>query len=317
MIDAGEEEGFEWPTFTEAELADIISYVYYVKLFDEPGDPDLGERWFADKACAQCHTIGASTRAGTGLLPLDEYARYRSPVMLAQGMWNHGPTMRATQAVRGIALPALAGTETADLLAYIRRHSQMRDRDVVLLEPPDPNEGQRLFRSKGCSRCHGISGRGSSFAPDLHRTIPRLQAAEIAGQLWNHSATMASAMAARGISIPRFGGNEMADVIAYLYYLRFYETGGDVDEGMSVFLRKGCSSCHATAGEPVIGPDLSQSGVTQTLLGLATAMWNHAPGMYALLEPGTMNDWPRFEGDEMANLAAYLRSVAAAAGPPP
>ncbi len=48
MIQTVEVKGFQWPTFSEEELADIISYIYYVKLFDEPGDPVLGERWFRD-----------------------------------------------------------------------------------------------------------------------------------------------------------------------------------------------------------------------------------------------------------------------------
>jgi hypothetical protein len=49
MIETVRSRGYRWPTFTEEELADIISYIYYIKLFDEPGDPDLGERWFGDK----------------------------------------------------------------------------------------------------------------------------------------------------------------------------------------------------------------------------------------------------------------------------
>jgi cytochrome c2 len=71
MIETVRDRGVEWPTFSETELADIISYVYYVKLFDEPGDPDLGERWFADKRCEQCHMLGGEGgRIGP---PLDDY----------------------------------------------------------------------------------------------------------------------------------------------------------------------------------------------------------------------------------------------------
>ena len=60
MIETVRERGFAWPTFSEGELADIISYIYYVKLFDEPGDSALGRRWFAEKRCMECHAVGGS-----------------------------------------------------------------------------------------------------------------------------------------------------------------------------------------------------------------------------------------------------------------
>ncbi len=60
MIETVRRRGFQWPTFTEQELANVISYVYYVKLFDEVGDPELGERWFREKRCVQCHSVGGT-----------------------------------------------------------------------------------------------------------------------------------------------------------------------------------------------------------------------------------------------------------------
>ncbi|MEN8145638.1 MAG: c-type cytochrome [Gemmatimonadota bacterium] len=313
MFEAARELGYEWPTFTQDELAHLISYVYYVKLFDKPGDPEVGEQLFRDRRCARCHTIGG-TGAGDVGGPLDNYARYAAAVMLAQGMWNHGPTMRRRQVERGISLPTFSGNDISDLQAYLRRASSLRDREMIFLEPPDPNAGQRLFASKGCRDCHGNDGSGSEFAPNLREAVQRLGVSEIAGELWNHSAGMAAEMSARGIVFPRFEGTEMADIITYLYYLRFYETGGDPAEGELVFARKGCVACHAGVGRPALGPDLSRSETTRTLLGLATEMWNHAPAMYGLMEPANV-DWPRFEGDEMRDLAAYLKLFAGSAAP--
>lgn len=310
MFETVRERGFEWPTFTEEELAHLISYVYYVKLFDEPGDPEAGERRFSDNRCSLCHSVGEPQGAG-GRIPLDAYAIYAAPVMLAQGMWNSGPAMRARQAAMGISMPIFSGSEIADIQAYIRHASALRNRRVTLLPPPDPNSGQRLFTSKGCSRCHGAEGRGSASAPDLQSAVQRLRVSEIAGELWNHSSGMTAAMRARGVTFPRFEDAELADVITYLYYLRFYERGGDPAEGERVFARKGCASCHAGVGRPAVGPDLARSETTRSLLGLATAMWNHAPGMYGLIEPENV-EWPRFEGDEMRDLAAYLRTFVAA-----
>jgi mono/diheme cytochrome c family protein len=229
--------------------------------------------------------------------------------MLATGMWNHGSAMQAQQAtLRGV--PSFMGREMADIQAYIREVSSLQGRDVMFLQPPDPNTGRGLFLAKGCSSCHGPSGGGTRFGPDLRSATQLLRVSEIAGTLWNHSSQMAAAMRARGITFPRFEGKEMADVIAFLYYLRFYDTGGDARAGEAVFAQKGCASCHAVDGGDSIGPDLSQSDVILAPIRLATAMWNHAPAMYTVIQLEQV-DWPRFEEAEMRDLAVYLRDLAA------
>lgn len=307
MIETVRDRGVEWPAFSESELADIISYIYYVKLFDEPGDPDLGKRWFGDKRCEQCHAVGGiGGRVGP---PLDGYARYIAPVSLAQGLWNHGPEMQQQQSSRGVPMPTYVGGEIADMQAYIREASRMQGRDVVLLQPPDPNKGRRLFASKGCVTCHGMDGRGTAYGPDLRAATQQLRVSGIAGELLNHSARMASAMQSRSVTLPRFQGTEMADVIAFLYFLRFYDMAGDVRMGQLIFTQKGCAGCHRQDGQASIGPDLSESQAVLTPLGLATAMWNHAPAMYDRIQSAAAG-WPRFEDNEMRDLSVYLRTLA-------
>jgi cytochrome c len=181
---------------------------------------------------------------------------------------------------------------------------------VAFLLPPNPTNGRKLFAERQCFRCHGPEGRGTGSGPDLRRATERLHVSEIAGQLWNHSSSMAAAMQARGIAFPEFRGSEMADVIAFLYYLRFYETGGDAVAGKRLFAEKGCARCHPTGGAGSVGPNLATSEAVLTPLGLATAMWDHAPAMYDQMQLAA-TDWPRFEGDEMRDLAMYLRAVAA------
>ncbi len=310
MIETVRARGIDWPTFTEAELADIISYVYYVKLFDEPGDPELGSRWFVEKRCIECHEVGGT---GGDVGPaLDKYARYIAPISLAQGMWNHGEKMREKQDEHDIPTPTFLGREVADIQAYIRRVSSLSGRHVELLPPPDPNRGRGLFSAKGCVRCHGEGGRGTEFGPNLATAIQRLGVAEIAGQLWNHSAKMEQAMLERGINFPHFEDTEMADVIAFLYYLRFYDTEGDAQIGEELFTEKGCSRCHSQDGTPSVGPDLSRSQAVLTPMALATAMWDHAPAMYDRIGAEEDVAWPRFENDEMRNLSVFLRSLAVA-----
>ncbi len=314
MIGAVREQGFAWPTLSEEELADLISYVYYVKLFDEPGDATLGERWFREKRCAECHAVG---NVGASVGPrLDGYARYIAPLALAQGMWNHGPTMQAQLSALRISMPLFGGHQIADIQAYIRQISFLRDREAVLLQPPDPNRGRDLFSNKGCTTCHGANGRGTRSGPDLREATQQLHVSEIAGALWNHSAQMVGAMRARGIAFPRFQDGEMGDIIAFLYYLRFYEQEGDEQVGAELFVSKGCAGCHPrVAGESAMGPDLAQSEAVLSPLGLAAAMWNHAPAMYDLVQLQHV-EWPRFEANEMRDLSFYMRRRAATGSSP-
>lgn len=112
----------------------------------------------------------------------------------------------------------------------------------------------------------------------------------------------------QGITFPRFEGAELADVIAYLYYLRFRDAAGSVQEGERLFATKGCALCHALDGRAAVGPDLRRSDAATRPLGLATAMWGHAPAMYDRAEAANI-EWPLFEGDEMRDLSAYLMSL--------
>jgi mono/diheme cytochrome c family protein len=306
MIESARERGFAWPLFTESELADMISYVYYVKLFDQPGDPSLGERWFVEKGCEGCHAVGGE--GGSSAPPLDAYARYIAPIALAEGLWNHGPAMQQQAVRRGRAVSFL-GREIADIQAYIRAASSLRGRQIEFLEPPNPNTGAGLFVRKRCADCHGRAGRGTALGPDLRAGMERLHVSEIAGRIWNHVGAMAQSMEVRGVRFPQFRGSEMADVIAFLYYLRFYEADGDARQGERVFVDKGCLACHALDGQAAVAPDLSESASVLTPLGLATAMWNHAPAMYDQIRDADV-EWPRFEDDEMRDLAAYLRALA-------
>jgi cytochrome c2 len=228
--------------------------------------------------------------------------------MLAEGMWNHGPAMQARQSAQGVPIPSFVGREMADIQAYIRQASALGARDVMFLQPPNPGNGRQVFATKGCTRCHGPGGRGTAFGPDLRTATVRLRLSEIAGVLWNHSFQMSRAMRAQGFTFPQFHGTEMADVIAYLYYLRFNETGGNARQGARVFERNGCANCHARDARPSIGPDLSRSQAIRTPLGLATAMWNHAPAMFDRAQLERV-EWPRFELDEMRDLAEYLKSL--------
>jgi mono/diheme cytochrome c family protein len=299
MVQLLKQKGSEWPVLSEKEMADIISFIYYLKLLDRPGDPAIGKTIFQEQKCSRCHSLTEPP------LPLARFGAYVAPVFLAQAMWNAGQTMQRVQREQGIAMPLFKGREIADLQAYIRSARSSPDSGSLYLPLPDISRGATLFRSKGCARCHQ-NGGGHQTGPDLSKTPLRKSISEICGILWNHSFAMQARMTARGVEFPRLEGNELGDILAYIYFLHFSRDEGDAARGEKVFTGKGCTNCHGGGGSKKQGPDLVASNQDYSMLRLATSMWNHAPIMYGYMESEVMK-WIKLDLDDMQDLAKFLR----------
>jgi cytochrome c2 len=128
--------------------------------------------------------------------------------------------------------------------------------------------------------------------------------------MWNHSFAMNDAMRARGIEWPRFENSELADLVAFLYFLPFSDRPGDALRGEEVFSNRSCELCHSPAGLqedqiPITGPDLVGTTVASSPAALVAAMWNHAPVMReAILAEG--RPWPELSGGDLRDLRSYL-----------
>jgi mono/diheme cytochrome c family protein len=174
------------------------------------------------------------------------------------------------------------------------------------VEVGNPALGKRLFQAKGCIRCHAVRGEGGTVGPDLGRLQHTHNIYTMAAIMWNHSPEMRETMAEEGIPRPVFKPGEMGHLLAYLHSL---EVVGDPGAGKALFASKGCGKCHAIDGEGArIGPDLGRSGHPHPPIELAGLMWNHSPTMTAVMRAMGM-ERPVFEGNEMADLLAYLREV--------
>ena len=302
MIDEVNRRGYPWPTLDAQEMADVLGYLYYLRLFDEPGDPVQGASTYARLQCSSCHTLAGQGQRSGG--PLDRFGTFPSHTPLGQAMWNAGPRMRQEQLRIGNPIPQFTGHEMADLQAYIRAEGRRSGREVELQPLPNPAVGAKVYEVKRCGVCHD---RGQGRAPDITRSALSKTASEITGLLWNHSYAMSAAMASSGVPFPRFTGNELSDLIAHLYFRGYRGDEGDPMLGSAVFVDKGCAACHK---EGVGGaPDLSALLLERTdRADVASAMWNHAPQMHRLMaDKGPF--WPKFEPGEMRNLVAYLRSL--------
>jgi cytochrome c2 len=306
MVEVMEEQGISRPDFTSEEMADLVAYLYYLNYFDDPGDYLKGEKLFREKECVKCHSVGG--KGGEVGNNLDRYATLISPVYITQEMWNHGKEMAETMKDMGIPRPHFNGDEIDHILAYIRGEAIGEWGTQQYMLPGNPEKGKKTYSEKGCTRCHSIRGKRRSIGPDLGKQQLQRSVTEIAGKMWNHGPQMWTKMVELRISTPLFTAEEMADLIAYLYFIAYFDETGDMQKGEVLFYKKGCSACHSLGGDvEKVGPNLTESEAIKSPIHLASAMWNHASTMEeALTEKGI--PWPRFEENEMRDLVTYIQS---------
>lgn len=299
-----EAAGLEWPALGGAEVVELISFLYFIDYLGRPGDAAAGAGVFREEGCTACHNVGGGLdKVGPDLADLEQFA---SPLYVAQQIWNHGPSMLETIRSRGMRLPGFAPGDLADLAAYIRQQAGAAPKDRTFLAPGNPNSGRRLFSAKGCSRCHGADARGGTDGPDLGDLDLRQSAEAISGRMWNHALDMREAMRERGVGWPRFEETELADLVAFLYFLPFADPPGDPAHGEQVFRTRSCIVCHVESREAVGAPDLFASDAVQSNETLMAAMWNHAPAMLRKFLSES-EPWPELTGPELRDLAAYLQ----------
>ncbi len=118
MSELMEEHEIIWPMFKGREMADLISYLYFLGFKDKPGNPKTGKKLFTEKNCVQCH--GAGGKGGEYAPDLSEAKALSSATDLAQVMWNHAPVMEEKIAAKIIHWPDFAENEMTDLYSYLR-----------------------------------------------------------------------------------------------------------------------------------------------------------------------------------------------------
>jgi cytochrome c2 len=169
-------------------------------------------------------------------------------------------------------------------------------------------EGWKVFTIKKCSTCHSIWGEGGKEGPDLG-ILPQsyVSQSQLAALLWNHWPEMWGKMTAKKISIQKIDKKEMADLFAFLYFIRYMDEPGNPLNGKALMEAKHCNKCHPAAKSGGKG-DLGRWGMYINPILWAQMMWNHAPQMEQEMRKKGFS-WVEFKGNEMVDLIAYIRSL--------
>lgn len=290
---------------SEREMASLFAYLYVARYIDEPGDSGRGERLFRSKGCVRCHSVHGN---GGNIGPdLSKISGIDTPIAWTQTMWNHAPSMEAGMERAGLPWPNFTGREMNDLLAYIRDNSSGL-RSERKLFPANPYNGWKVFQDKGCIDCHSVKGEGGTIGPELasRRYLPSSMV-EFAGVMWNHSPAMFRTMKEEKVERPKLQGQEMADLMAFLAGLRYFEPAGSPKSGAGLFIQRGCANCHGPTGEGTgKGPRLRGKRGFGTI-ALATALWSHGPEMYQRTKSVGL-PWPKLGESDLGDLISFLNA---------
>lgn len=308
------EQRIDRPALTAADVSNLLAFLFTAAYRDESGNPKVGELLFTSKACVQCHTVGGKGgRVGPALEALRGAS---SPAVVAAAMWNHGPVMAEAMKVKGVERPAFRGRELVDVIAYVVSVARDADAPTAQVIPGTPEHGEKLFVEKSCATCHAVGGRGGTVGPALGGRAHHVSLTDFAGLMWNHGPHMWIQMKQRGVQVPQLTGQDMADVVAYLYASHYFDgLSGQAARGRQLVLGKGCVTCHSVRGKGgTIAADFATSTVVASPSAAIAAMWNHGARMEGQAQKRETS-LPVLTGQELADITAYLGSLTTARAP--
>ena len=182
--------------------------------------------------------------------------------------------------------------------------------------PEDPTQGEKLFVTKGCVKCHDVTRQGSKIGPDFVKRDMVDTPFDLAAKLWTHTSSRASGMGKTGMNKPALTGQEFNDLSVCLYFLGFSDGRGNPARGRSVFVDKGCHLCHPLAGkgrQDELGFGEFPRNISPIFL--SKGIWNHSLDMVARMAQNGMK-WPQFRETEMLDLMEYIKTKATGADDP-
>ena len=228
-------------------VAFLTAYRYYLTEVGQSGNPAAGRAVFDAKGCPRA-TPRAARRRSTS----------RGRAWTATSGQYLGDLARA-----GDVEPRPGDGERdarpRRAVAEVRRHGDGRSARVPAgrqrrRQPASACTSSRAARgagaicspSKRCIACHAIAGRrrpGRAGPRHAARTSWSGRCRRLPALMWNHSQAMTAEFARRGVPRVTFSGQEMADIIAYLYFVNYANVRATPERGGALFVDK-CSPCH-------------------------------------------------------------------------
>jgi cytochrome c2 len=111
--------GIPFPRFEGTEMADLISYLYFLGFVGRGGNAERGSAVFDEKGCMRCHA-GADALA----IDLSQSEVVHDSIALSAAMWNHAPEMHELMAEQAVAWPKFEAGDMEDLATYLRRSTE-------------------------------------------------------------------------------------------------------------------------------------------------------------------------------------------------
>ncbi len=275
--DAMRQAGMPIPVVSYQQASDAILYFAAAGYFEPGGDSIRGARTMQKQGCATCHSVDGAGGIGP---PVAAWT-LANPIDLMQSMWKHSSHMRAALEQKKLNWPSLSNGELGDIIAYVlpivKQPAQLPQMQIG-----EAGRGKALFLRKGCANCH----KGSMVS---EFTVYEHTLTELAAVLWNHAPMMLYAP-------PELTRQEMSDVLAYLWSVRYFEETGNAVRGKAVFANRKCQQCHPT-------PPLAGRADSTAMLA---SVWKHASVEEKL---GTKSSpWPRLAGEDVADLISFLNA---------
>ena len=294
-----------YPKLDPQEMADMLAFLYQTSNIDNPGDPGAGAKVFTEKGCSRCHAIGAE--GATKAPELSAIAAGGDPDVWTVAMLNHAGSMVGPITQTLGEWPKLSGNDMNNLIAYAGAGSSKKEATPVIFLG-NGERGWVVFQAR-CIQCHSARGQGGGIGPDLGPTkdLP-LSTAEFGSVMWNHAPAMLQQAKQSGLPAPQLKDVEMADLLAFLASLRYFEPTGSPQVGERVFAIRGCAACHGTKAQGTnLGPSLKAGPEAYTAVTFTSGLWRHGPAMMKRSEETNM-PWPTLQPGDIGELVSFLNA---------
>jgi cytochrome c2 len=300
--------GVKPPQLNQEEMAHVLAFLYQAATADHPGNVRAGQLVFSLKGCIQCHAVRGE--GGHTAPELSEVAASGDAVAWVRAMWNHAQRMEGPISNKLGGWPEFQGEEMNHLIAYVssgQGRTEFDARSASVLRG-SAEHGWKVFQEK-CIQCHSVSGEGGKIGPELGPDLDLPHSmARFATVMWNHAPAMLARVRQASLAAPTLEGEEIQDVQTFLISLQYFEPSGSALLGERVFAERGCARCHGAQAEGTHeGPRLKPGPDAFTTVSLASALWNHGPGMWARAQQLGVA-WPTLEGTDIGNLTSFLNA---------